>query len=565
MNESYEQQMKNFNDIADLQDELLDIDFNDKSELNSFKEKLLLSPLLNSKWTFRSVLVSIYTCFLCRPHSDFNYIDLFIEVAKLPQNIFSSDDYILNFTNKFFIYQLYKVGLVKINSIYSQSLNDESYLTYFYPEIKEQYNESPTYYKYSFSLIKKSIDSLGYKFTDTDEKSYLEKFTELRSNGKNPDPIALAIRDDDIERLQNLLYQTNTLPNQVVHKSIFERFVFINIQSLTLIEFAAFFGSIQCFKFLYNQISELPETVATFAAAGGNYDIIHLCEKREIDFNHESLVVSIRFFRSELSTYFEENFNIKKSMDEVSKSIIYYNLRSLIDCEEVIRADPNKLDSNGYNILSLASINGDLDVIHYLIETYGEKIDLNGKTNYGNSPFYFASGYGHFEIVKYLASLPNTDVNAKNQDGLTALHFAAQRGQLKVVKFLCDLPNIEINAICSNDKHPIDYAAENGHIEIMRFLSGLPNIVIYDANARGNSILESCVMSERLDVVKFVFDMVFHLFDNMENKEEYLKNDVILKNHIYNSFLAACFLKANDIMFFIHQELEKLSIPINLK
>ena len=82
-NISEEQQLKNFNDIADLQDELLSVDINDDNSLDPIYQKLTTSPLLHSKWTFRSVLVSIYTCFLCRPHSGMKYVNFFIQKLKI--------------------------------------------------------------------------------------------------------------------------------------------------------------------------------------------------------------------------------------------------------------------------------------------------------------------------------------------------------------------------------------------------------------------------------------------------------------------------------------------------
>lgn len=556
MEESPDKQLQNFIDIADLQDELLSLDFQNESELNTFKQQLISSPLLNSKWTFRSILVSIYTCYLCRQHSNFNYIDLFIEIAKLPQNVFNSDFYVLSFTNKFFIYQLFKAGLVATDSLYEQSTNTEEYCIYFYPEIKEYYSDSPSLANKYLLQLKECVESSGYHITDTDDKPYFDKFIELRSEGKNPDPILLSIRMDDVEHFQQLLSQTNTPVDKLVQRSIFERFIFINEsnkESLpTLIEFAAFFGSIKCFKFLYQKVPDLPNTIANFAVAGGNYEIIHLCEQKHAIFGNESLMISIRFFQSDLSSYLEEFCNLEKTIDDVSKSIVYYNLRSLILYQEVLRDDPNKLDSRGYTMLSLASLNGDLDIINYLIATFGDQIDVNKKSQYGNSPFYYAAGNGHYEIVKYLSSLPNVDINAKNSDDLTALHYAAKRGHLKVVKFLCGLPNIDVNADCNRNEYPIDLAVENGHTEIIKFLAQLPNVIVYDFKAE-NSIIEHSVLSGRIDIVKLVFELVDAALDKLgvEDKEKFMSEDEKFCYHKGYAYALARYSKMNDIADFI--------------
>lgn len=540
MIDSADQQLKNFMAVADLQDELLNLDFRDESVINSFIKKLSSSPLLDSKWTFRSVLISIYTCFLSRPLSDFDYINLFIEIAKNPKNSFSSDDYIINFTNKFFIYQLYKSGLVNIKSIYDESFRSSNFCLYFYPEISSYYPDSILVKHTDFITdIRDNIISSGYQLDIKDSQSCLDKFFEFRSKGTSPNPVALAIRCDDVERLQQLLSQTNTSFNSIIEKSIFERFVFINSNDLSkdpiLIEYAAFFSSIKCFKFLYQQSDYLPQSLATFAVAGGNYEIIHLCELGKVQFDDNSLMISIRFFRSELTEYLEDNFEIKKTVNDVSKSLIFYNLQALIDCKSVIYEDPNKRDSNGYNALSLSSLNGDLDIINYLILTFGSKIDVNAKNKYKNSPLYDAAGHGHFEVVKYLCSIPEIDINIQNdKNNHTALHHAAEKGYLNIVEFLCSLPNIDINANSDGNYLPIDAAFQYGHIDIINFLASLPDIVIYDENNRKYSILEYSIMSRRVEVVKLAWDLICKTIDKsvkIENKDDFIKNNEILKGH----------------------------------
>lgn len=558
MNESSEQQLKNFIAIAELQDELLALNFRDESALSAFTQKLLLSPLLDSKWTFRSVLVSIYTCFLSRQHSDFDYINLFIEIAKNPKNTFTSDDYIFNLTNKFFIYQLYKAGLINIKSIYEESSRSNEFLLYFYPEIKEYYPNSPLFKEIDFSDVQQAINSSGYQYDAEDKQSYLNKFIELRSKGKNPDIIALSIRDDDIEQFQQLLYQTNTSINSVIQPSIFERFIFINQNSYdikpSLIEYAAFFGSLKCFKFLYQKQQDLPQTTAIFAVAGGNYEIIHLCEQRQIEFNDESLMISIRFFHSELTEYLEENFDIKKTADDVSKSLVFYNLHALIDCESVIRENPNMTDSSGYSALSLASLNGDLDIINYLIQTFGSKIDLNRKNEYDNSALYYAAGHGHYEVVVYLSKLPNIDLNLENHRKQTALHFAASKGHFNIVKYLCSLKDVDINADCGINVRPIDNAVENGHLEIVSFLANLDGAVVYVIDSLNTtSILQAAALSKRIDVVEFVWELIMKALKKLcvDDVENFMKTNEAFNHHKQEALLIAFLSQENEIKEFL--------------
>lgn len=365
-------QQNNFICVADLQDELLNLDFMNKEEVNLSTQKLLSSSLLNTKITFRSVLISIYTCYLCRPHSDNNYIDIFIEVAKSPKNNFTSDDYIANFSNKFFIYKLYESKLITLESIYAKSLHSEIFSEFFFPEIHENYPNSKLLTKEAYDKMRNSINNEGYRYDEKDVQSYLNKFIEFRSKGLNPNLISDSIRNDDIEKLQKLLSQTNTPINSIIKKSIFERYIFIEKDEPTLVEYACYYGSFQCFKFLFQQLLTIPESVSIYAVAGGNYEIIHIIERSHIKFSNKSLRTSIRFFQPEITEYLEETFNFEKTIDDACQSIIFYNLRSLIDCEKAIKKNPNDHDLSGCTPLILASMNGDFDVVKYLMTTFDE-------------------------------------------------------------------------------------------------------------------------------------------------------------------------------------------------
>lgn len=555
-----QEQLNNFLKIADLQDELLALDFSDESELNSFSQELFESSLLDSKMTFRSVLISIYTCYLCRPHSGMNYIDLFIKIAKNPKNHMHSDDYILSLTNTFFIYHLYKSGLVTINSIYEQSRRQSIFFSFFYPEIAQNYQDSRLTNDSVLESIKKSVISGGYTYEDNDIESILDKFVELRSKGENPNPIALSIRNDNVEQLQTLLSQTNTPFNQKVKYSLFERFIFINEEKIdlapTLIEYAAFFGSIETFKFLYQNVDTFPEKITEYAVAGGNYEIIHLCEQLKANFTNDILMTSIRFFQSDITSYLEENFGFQKTINEASKSIVYYNLRALIDCEATLREDPNQYNYKGLTVLSLASLNGDLDITNYLITTFHDSIDINKQTSDGDSPFSFACKYGHLDLVEYFSKLEEIDVNSCNNFGSTGLHYAASNDYIDIVKFLCQLPKIELNMTDRFGATPLMLAAKNGNTDIMKFLAEQPKILIYESESFRLSILECAAASGRKDILQLAWELVLDSIKDKFDKKEFVENNQVFKVHLKICLTIGERNKLNDVTDFLKKKME---------
>ncbi|MEI0697331.1 ankyrin repeat domain-containing protein [Brachyspira intermedia] len=71
--------------------------------------------------------------------------------------------------------------------------------------------------------------------------------------------------------------------------------------------------------------------------------------------------------------------------------------------------------------------NNDLEKVKFLID---KGADVNIKNRYGNTPLNTASGFGYFEIVKYLI-----EHNAENTD---ALVMASMNGHFEVVKYLIE-------------------------------------------------------------------------------------------------------------------------------
>ena len=76
---------------------------------------------------------------------------------------------------------------------------------------------------------------------------------------------------------------------------------------------------------------------------------------------------------------------------------------------------------------------------------------------------------GDFERVKELVENEKMDVNAKNKFGETPLHFAAFEGALDVVKYLV-AHGAQINAEMFQDDTPLDYAIEANKEEVMKYL-----------------------------------------------------------------------------------------------
>lgn len=84
---------------------------------------------------------------------------------------------------------------------------------------------------------------------------------------------------------------------------------------------------------------------------------------------------------------------------------------------------------------------GELDVVKEFFSSKGHQVLVQIKDEYSQStPIHMASANGHLEVLQYLLELRSSGeiINAVNDSGNTALHWACLNGHLEVVKLLCE-------------------------------------------------------------------------------------------------------------------------------
>ncbi|GAA99344.1 hypothetical protein E5Q_06039 [Mixia osmundae IAM 14324] len=99
----------------------------------------------------------------------------------------------------------------------------------------------------------------------------------------------------------------------------------------------------------------------------------------------------------------------------------------------------------------LAARYGDLDDLKAFVEAYGPEALISAQDDNGNLALHMASANGHVEIVRYLVSLsPDERLAQQNQSGNTPLHWASLNGHLEVLKLLC--PRMSVASISLHNK-----------------------------------------------------------------------------------------------------------------
>jgi ankyrin repeat protein len=184
-----------------------------------------------------------------------------------------------------------------------------------------------------------------------------------------------------------------------------------------MIQFAAFHGSLQCFKYLLLNGSDPSfcvhtekNTTASFAVAGGHHEIIRLLQQRVPILSFDDCVVdAILNFRQDIFEWLIENgldvFEHKNGHFAIHEAAGCGNLEAILFCLEQ-GIDLNSVDSGNTIALMKAAGGGGLDCLQFFLK--GNQCDVNVTNRMGvpfvvyHSPLFFAVRTDMWEAVKLL-------------------------------------------------------------------------------------------------------------------------------------------------------------------
>lgn len=305
---------------------------------------------------------------------------------------------------------------------------------------------------------------------------------------RNSNAYVEILKNDDVEELKKALNPLFEF-DSIIKPSIFEPCYFIQREP-SLILCSAYFGSVKCFKYLIlnhadvNKRDNDSRTLAQFAVAGGNVEIVRLVEQCGCNFS-DTAHIATHFFHSDIFEWLHLTKFPDLNKDNFDRySILHHaaysgNIGVLVMCINS-GCDVNKFNNPLYceTPILKAAENGKSDAVKILLSV--KEIDPNIKCN-SETPLMFAARNGRDECVNILCHSDKVKVNEVGVMG-TALHYAACYCQTEVVKILVDSNRINVDAVNQNGESAYYLAKRARAEEVLRILETKRTVIssVYD-------------------------------------------------------------------------------------
>lgn len=200
------------------------------------------------------------------------------------------------------LYFLAESGIFKFDKYYSELiLNDdfmrEDYGFYFFIFIK------PYVEKQMCNFIHGEV----MKVQDYETASFRRNL----SRGENENVLCEMIRNDSIGDFIKYVSSEEVFLTGKVKHSLFETHKLLQQRQASLIEYAAFFGSVEIFRYLVKNDCRLRGSLWLYAIHGRNSEIIQILEEKKVEPTdrtyRECVYEAIRCHHNEIKDYLQEN------------------------------------------------------------------------------------------------------------------------------------------------------------------------------------------------------------------------------------------------------------------
>lgn len=276
----------------------------------------------------------------------------------------------------------------------------------------------------------------GQKLDEDYISVLLNEYEKMVTSG-NPS-LLKALLDDNVESLQSYISKNNYDLNQTIPYSYYDQNYPILV-SAKAIDYAALFGSINCFKFLMMNMEDLYyQGLLNSSIAGGNHEIIHIVENKiqcqdSIDYN-QLLEIAILFMQNDLIDYIIEKSDIKIESENYIKCIYSSNYEAILKLRKLDDSDSiNYYGEIGSTPIDIAAFEDYLDFFKFFLSIKG--IQYKKLNNYGKTILQSAVRGNSLDIVKYIDRKHLINFNYEGTFGMSPFMIAARFNIVDILKY----------------------------------------------------------------------------------------------------------------------------------
>ena len=213
---------------------------------------------------------------------------------------------------------LFEEKIIMPNKTIASIISNDKYLQYFYPHY---------FYPEMSLFFNKQMRIEIEKINQTNNISF-DDFQKFRKIGENESYICQLIQKDSCIEFISFVNKKNIpISTFSIKPSIFETNSFLMKNEPTLIEYSAFYGSIQIFRYLFFQKVELTPSLWIYAIHSKNAELIHFLEENHVNPPDESflkcLIESLKCHHIDFSFYIKNNL-IQHSFNKNDKNSIFF-------------------------------------------------------------------------------------------------------------------------------------------------------------------------------------------------------------------------------------------------
>lgn len=268
-----------------------------------------------------------------KPESDKFYVKIFqilkIYFNEIKQFYTNFEIFLIFKQQKRILLFLFENKIIIPDELIASFISDGNYMKkgysgFFYPEFSHFFNE-------------KTKININPKLLQND----CEVLKKGRKIVKFYRPIEKLIRDDSINDFISYVNSENIPLDYKINARIIEASNFLIKKEIRLIDYAAFCGSIQIFKYLVSNKVEMKPFLWLSAIHGNNSEIIHILEDSNIQPPNDNFLIclkeAIKCHFNDLAKYIKNNFlndEGENKLTFISLCLKYYNFEMLdeIDC-----------------------------------------------------------------------------------------------------------------------------------------------------------------------------------------------------------------------------------------